>query len=132
MATLEKNVLRLDVAMNDVQCMRSRECVGDLARNANGIGHGELLLTLEPCAQRLAGDKRHDVIQQATCVSAVEQRENMRMLDLCSGADLAQEAFRAERRAKVRVQHLDGDVSIVLDVVREEDGGHATCADLAL
>jgi hypothetical protein len=34
-------------------------------------------------------------------------------------------------RAVVRMQHLDGDVAIVLEVVREIHGGHAALAEFA-
>ena len=54
------------------------------------------------------------------------------MLQLRRGPDLAQEPLAAERRAEVGMQHLDGDVAIVLEVVREIDGGHAAGAELAL
>ncbi len=30
------------------------------------------------------------------------------------------------------MQHLDGDVAVVLEIVREVDGGHAAGADLAV
>src|SRR5207253_1359692 len=43
-----------------------------------------------------------------------------------------EKAFAAECCAQVGVQHLDGDVSLVLEIVREVDGGHAARADLAL
>jgi hypothetical protein len=41
------------------------------------------------------------------------------------------EPFRADDGGEVRVQDLDGDVPLVLDVARQVDGGHATAADLA-
>ena len=44
----------------------------------------------------------------------------------------AQEPLAAERRAEVGVQDLDGDVAVVLEVVREIDGRHAAGAELAL
>ena len=56
----------------------------------------------------------------------------MRMLQARGGADLDQEAFAAERCANVWMQHLDGDIPIVLDVVREIHSGHATGTELTL
>ena len=46
--------------------------------------------------------------------------------------DLGEEALAAERGAELRVEHLDGDVAIVLEVVGEIDGRHATRAELPL
>ena len=46
--------------------------------------------------------------------------------------DLAQEPLGAERGGELRAQHLDRDVAVVLEVVREVDGGHAAAPELAL
>ena len=57
------------------------------------------------------------------------------MCGCCSRAvvlDLAQEPLTAERGAELGMQHLDGDVAIVLEIVREVDGRHAAGAELAL
>jgi hypothetical protein len=54
------------------------------------------------------------------------------MLEARGGADLAQEALTAEGGAEVGVQHLDGDVAVVADVMRQVHGGHATLPKLAL
>ena len=37
-----------------------------------------------------------------------------------------------KRRTEIRMQHLDGDVAIVLEIVREVDRRHAARAELAL
>ena len=54
------------------------------------------------------------------------------MLQPGGGADLGEEALGAEGGAEVGMQHLDGDVAIVLEVVREVDRGHAASAEFAL
>jgi hypothetical protein len=54
------------------------------------------------------------------------------MLQLRGRLDLSQESFRTERGAEVLVQHLDCDIAIVADVVREVNGRHATLSNLAL
>ena len=46
--------------------------------------------------------------------------------------DLGEEPLGAERRGEIGVQHLDRDVAVVLEVVREIDGRHAAAAELAL
>ena len=53
------------------------------------------------------------------------------MLQPRRGADLAQESFAAKRGAQVGMQHLDGDIAIVFEIVREVDGGHAALTQLA-
>jgi hypothetical protein len=54
------------------------------------------------------------------------------MLEPRGRTDLAQKAIGAKDRAELGVQHLDGDVPIVLGVVGEVDGGHAPSTELAL
>ena len=54
------------------------------------------------------------------------------MAELRGELDLAQEAVAAERLGEVGAQHLERDVAVVLEVVREVDRGHAAGAELAL
>ena len=54
------------------------------------------------------------------------------MLQARRGADFAQEPFAAKRRTQVGVQHLDGDIALVLEIVREVHGGHAAGAEFAV
>jgi hypothetical protein len=53
----------------------------------------------------------------------------------CSGCrrlDLGQKPIRTERRAEIGVQHLDGHIALVTQVVREIHGGHAAGAELVV
>ena len=53
------------------------------------------------------------------------------MLQLGGETNFALEAFTAERRRELRVQHLDRDFAIVPNVVREVDDGHTAATKLA-
>ena len=71
-------------------------------RTASAIG--QLLLALEPVAQRLAVDERHDVVEQ--CRPLRPNRcsgEDVRMLQVRGGLDLGQEALGAEGRAELGI-----------------------------
>jgi hypothetical protein len=46
------------------------------------------------------------------------------MLQIRGGADLLEEAFSSDHYCEVRVQHLDRDLAIVLQVVSQPDRGH--------
>jgi hypothetical protein len=140
MAALEQDVLGLDVAMDDTLVVRVLEGVGNLTGDQDGVGDGKLLHALEAGAQRLARDEGHDVEEVGAwhasplvipCGAGVQQRQDVRMLQARRGADLGEEAFRAERGAEFRMQHLDRDVTIVLEVAGEVHGGHAADAELA-
>ena len=54
------------------------------------------------------------------------------MLQLRGDLDLAQESVGANGDSKLRAEDLDSDLTVVTDVVREVDGGHATFADQTL
>ncbi len=54
------------------------------------------------------------------------------MLQLRGRLDLGEKALGAERGGEIGVQHLDRDVAIVPEVVREVDRRHAAGAELAL
>ena len=54
------------------------------------------------------------------------------MLEPGSELDLALEALRAERGGELRVQDLQGDRTIVPEIVGEKHRRHATTAELAL
>ena len=54
------------------------------------------------------------------------------MLQTCGGSDLGEKPFAAERRTKLRMQHLDRDITIVLEIAREVYRGHAALAEFTL
>src|SRR5262249_43631524 len=92
----------------------------------------KLLLTIQAATQALAVDIRHDVEQRSPDLPAVEEREQIRVLEICGDLDLAQEPLDAEDGAELRVEYLERDLAVVPQVPREIHGGHATGADLTL
>ena len=54
------------------------------------------------------------------------------MLQARNRLDLAEESIRADHRGELRLEHLDRDLAIVLEVVREVDRRHAALAELSL
>src|SRR5688572_29515164 len=77
-------------------------------------------------------DVRHDVIQQAIELSRVVQGEDVRVLEAGNCPNLPQEPLGADGGRQLWSQDLDGNQAVVLVVVREVDGRHATPTDLAL
>jgi hypothetical protein len=131
-AAVQQDVLRLDVAVDDAVRVRLAERVGDLARDAQRLVDRKLALAVELVAQRLAGDVRHHVVQQPVGLPRVEEWQDVRVLQPRGGADLGEEPLAAERGTEVGVEHLDGDVALVAEIVREIDRGHPARAELAL
>ena len=54
------------------------------------------------------------------------------MLQFGGGLDLTEKPLATKCRAQVRMQHLDGDIAIVLEVVGAVDGRHATGTEFAV
>ena len=128
-SALQQDVLGLDVAVDHAESVRMLQRVGHLARDQQCLVHSELAIPLEPRAQRLARHQRHHVVEQPVDLARVQQRQDVRVLEPCGGANLGQEPLAAERRTEVGVQHLDRDVTLVTQVVGEVDRGHAALAE---
>ena len=58
--------------------------------------HGELRLAVQPVAQRLALHERHHVEEEPVGLAGVEERQDVRVLELRRGRDLLHEALGAE------------------------------------
>ena len=54
------------------------------------------------------------------------------MLQASRELDLPQEPLRPECHAELRMQHLERHAPVVLQIVRQVDGGHSPSAELAL
>ena len=128
---MQEDVLGLDVAVDHVLAVRIVERTRHLARDANRLGDRQLAFALESRAECLPRHERHHIVQQAVGVAAVEERQDVRMLQPRGRTDLAQEPLATERRAEVGMQHLDGDIAIVLEIMGEIHGGHAARAEFA-
>jgi hypothetical protein len=83
-------------------------------------------------ANRLALQVGHDVVQLAVRVAGIEERQNVRVLQACRGLDLDHKPLGAEHGGELRFQNFDGDLAIVLDIVRDIHGRHSACAELSL
>jgi hypothetical protein len=112
--------------------VRVAERVGDLARDPDGLSHGELLAAQEEIPQRFSFNERHDVVQQLAAGARVVHGENARMLQTRRNADLALETLRTQGGAQLRAEHLDRDGPLVPEVPGKEDSRHPATPDLAL
>ncbi len=111
---MQEDVLGLDVAVDDAVLVGVLQRVGDLASDTERIVDGKLLLALEPVAERFAVDERHHVEHGAVDGARVEEREDVRVLQIRGGLDLRQEAVGADDGGELVPEHLDRDVAIVL------------------
>ena len=130
--TGEQDVLGLDVAVQDVVLVGVLEGLCRFAPDPEGVFERELPVARQPLTQALALDVRHGEPELSTRLARVEHGEDVRVLQPGCIADFALEAIGTERGGKVRVEYLQRHRSVVPEVVREIDRGHATTAEFAL
>ena len=112
--------------------MRVLKAVRDFARDGDGIGHGELLLAIQPVAQRLAFDVRHGEPEASVHGAGIEDAEDVRMLEPRSELDFLLEAVSTQARGYLVVQHLERHGPVVPEIVGQVDDGKATPSEHAL
>ena len=84
-AIVQQDVFRLDVAMDDAVAVRVVQGTGDFGGDPQRIGDRQLLLPAQPLAQRLAFDVRHDVEEEAVGLAGIEERQDVRMMEVRGG-----------------------------------------------
>ena len=137
---MQQDVFGLDVAMDHPVAVRIVEGVGHFGRDLHRFVDAQLMLSVELVPKRLAFDIGHHIVEEVigppvrltARAPAVEERQNVGMLQLGGGLNLLDEPIRAQDRGELGLQHLDGDFAVVLEVLGEVDGGHAPRAELPL
>ena len=108
------------------------ETGANFLRDPERVLEGELPRLGETLAQRSAGDVGLHVVEQPAGVAGVDQRNDVRMGELCGDADFAEEPLGAQRRRDFRPQDFDGDFATVLFFFGEIDRRHAAAAQFPL
>ena len=102
-----------------------------LSGNANRVRYRQLRLPREPVAQRLTLNEGHREPEPPRALTGIEHGEDVRMLEPRGEPNLALKALGAERAAEIGMQHLEGHVATVPQVVREVDRRHPAGAKRA-
>ncbi len=107
------------------------------ARDPERILHGQLMLPRQPAPQRLPLDERHGVVETRRAIgqresTGVVQRQDVRVTQAGGESDLPQESIWSQRVGELRVQHLERDWAVMLEVVGKIDRGHTATPELAL
>jgi hypothetical protein len=129
-AARQQDVLRFDVAVDHPAAVGVAQRVRHFPRDLEGVAHRELLLPMQAVAQGFALDQGHDVIQGGRAFrrrdfSAVQQGQDVGMVQLGRDGDFAQEALGPQDGRPLGPQDLDGDPTLVPDVLREVHDRHA-------
>ena len=128
----QHDVVGLDVAVHHALRVRVGQRLDDLLEQPDRLGHRQLALAREPLPQRLALDVGHDVVEAA---AASPESCTGRMWGCWSWA--AKRISRSNRSgpseaASSRMEDLQRDAAVMLDVVRGVDRRHAAAPELAL
>jgi hypothetical protein len=131
-AVVQQDVLGLDVPVDHPVPVGVVERVGHLPRDPDRLVHAELGFAIELGTEGFAVDERHDVEEEAIRRTAIEQGQDVWMLERRRGGDLLHEALGPEHGGQLGLQHLEGDPPPVLQVLGEVHRGHSALAELAL
>ena len=128
---MEQDVLGFDVAMNDPVLVGIRQRVEDFPGDPDRIVDPELGLAVEPGPEGLAVDEGHDVEEEAIRRAAVEEGQDVRVLQRGGGGDLLDEPLGAEDGGEFGFEDLHRHLAVVLHVLGQIDRGHPALAEFA-
>src|SRR5207248_2547273 len=131
-AARQHDVLGLEAAGPDPAAGGVRQRARHFGRDPERVVLGQLFLARQAVAEGFPFHVRHDVIEEAGRGPRVVQGQDVGVLQPGGDLDLAQEPLGAEGRREVRVQDLDRDRPMVLQVLREEHRRHAPATQLPL
>jgi hypothetical protein len=118
--------------MHDSLLMSVGERVGRLAGDSERLGEWHTGLAEKTLPQGFTLHERHDIVQKAVRRAGVEQRQNVRVLEIGDDPDLTEESRRAQRGCDLRAEDFERDLALVTQVAGEVDGGHAALTQLPL
>ena len=133
----EEDVLGLHVAVHHALLVRVLQGAGGLGRDAERLFDRELALAVQPVVERLSIHERHREPEllhtrvRGAHDAGVEHGQDEGMLELGGELDLALEPFGTGSGGWVMKKELEGDRTIVAEVVCEVDDPHATASELA-
>jgi hypothetical protein len=127
-----ENILGLDVPMNDAVAMSVAQRISDFPGDLQSTLNKQLLLAIQPFAQRFSFHQGHRVPQLPCRFAGVVNGEDMGMLEPGSQPNLPLKSFGSERRSQLGMQNLQCDWAIMAEVVSQVHSGHTTPPKLTL
>lgn len=127
----DKNVCRLQVAMDDQLLMSVFNRGADLKKELEPIAYGEIV-PIAIFVNWQAGDVLHDKVRQAIFrCAAIEKMSDVRMIERCENLPFASEALQVRLGGAGCSDDLDCDVLeiVIVDPDGLEDTSHSALAD---
>ena len=113
----EQDVVGLDVAVDHALRVRVGQPVSHLTQNLHGFADRQRARPANPPAERFAVDIRHDVEEGVGGGARIEERKDVRMLEIGGRANFLDEAFAADGRHDRGVHDLERDLPVVPEIV---------------
>jgi hypothetical protein len=129
---VQQDVLRLDVPVDHPVPVGIVQRVGHLGGDPDRLLDAQLGFPVELAPEGLPLDVRHHVEEETVGAAGIEQRQDVGVLQRCGGLDLHHEPLGPEHRRQLGLEHLERHLPVVLQVLRQVDGGHAALAQLPL
>ena len=128
---VDQDVGRLDVAVDHLAAVGVLQGRADLVEDRADCGKGQPARGLDHLLQRAPGHVAHDEVVQPFRLPHRVHRHDVRMVQMGDGDRLVAEpldhAFAQQQPGR---HHLDGDLAVQGDLVRQEDRRHAAPAQL--
>jgi hypothetical protein len=126
----DEDVFGLDIAMHHTIPVCIGQRVDHLTEDPHRLCNRQLSLPREPRAERLAGDKRHDVVQKIARRAGCEERDNVGVLEPGRQPDLALEPFGVDADTHLGRENLDHHLTREPRLLGEEYAAHPTTPEL--
>ncbi len=131
----QKDVVRLDVAMDDPRLMGVGQRVGHVDHDPPHFVDRQRPLPLQPGPQGIAPDERHGVVRPPDSGPVVDQpggkhRNDVGVLELGGVVDLGPEPLHVEPGHEVRREQFYHDLPTQGGVLGHEDPGHSAPPEL--
>ena len=128
----QEDITGLDVPVDDAVAVGVVECARHLLGDYDRVLDAQLLLSVQSFPERLPLHMRHDVEEESIRLARIEERQDVRVLQIGRRLDLGQEALGTDHRGQFGLQDLEGHFAVVLDILGQVDGRHAAFAELTL
>ena len=128
-AGVQKDVCRLDVAVQHAVLVRVVHGPRDFGQQFGGLARGQRLAAKAPGEVRPIHEPHREVVLPLV-LSHVEHRDDVRMIQPCDCLRLAIEALdKIARREGPGQKHLEGDYALEADLTRLVDHAHPASGD---
>ncbi len=128
---MQQDILRLDIPVYHIVAMGVVQCCGDRPRDRQNVVDRDLLLAVQTLPERLPFDEGHDIVEEAAGRTRIEERQDVRVLELRCNLDLAEKPLGTNDGGQLRAEHLERHLAMMFEVLGEVYDCHSAAAQFA-